>query len=142
VGAATWEEINLGTAGANYGWPGSEGPDNVTAGVTAPLFAYRHSDTTPPGSGPGGFFTGFAITGGVFYPSTGNFSAAYRGSYFFAEHGHRWIARLDLANGNAASTFAQLDGTLGNHNPLDMLVGADGALYVLTRTEIVRISAP
>jgi len=25
-GESTWEEINLGVAGANYGWPGSEGP--------------------------------------------------------------------------------------------------------------------
>ena len=31
-------------AGANYGWPGSEGPDNVGAGVTAPLFTYKHAD--------------------------------------------------------------------------------------------------
>ena len=26
VGAGTWEEINLGAAGANYGWPATEGP--------------------------------------------------------------------------------------------------------------------
>ena len=38
VGLNTWEEINLGAAGANYGWPESEGPDNVGAGVTGPLF--------------------------------------------------------------------------------------------------------
>jgi glucose/arabinose dehydrogenase len=137
VGANTWEEIDVGAAGANYGWPASEGPDDVSTGVTAPLFAYKHSDATPPGSGPGGFFTGFAIAGGAFYPDSGNFPAAYRGNYFFADYVSQWIARLDLANGNAASAFASVDGS-----PVDLLVGNDGALYVLTRSAITRISAP
>ena len=26
VGQSTWEEIDLGQAGANYGWPATEGP--------------------------------------------------------------------------------------------------------------------
>jgi len=137
VGEVTWEEINLGTPGANYGWPGSEGPDNITAGVTAPLFAYKHSNASPPGSGPGGFFVGFAITGGAFYPDSGPFPAAYRGNYFFADFVSHFVARLDLANGNAAYAFASLSG-----DPVDMLVGIDGALYVLTRTSITQISSP
>jgi len=137
VGQGTWEEISLGAPGADYGWPGSEGPDNITAGVTAPLFAYKHENASPPGSGPGGFFVGFAIAGGAFYPSSGNFPAAYRGNYFFADYVSRWIARLDLANGNAAYAFASVGG-----EPVDMLAGADGALYVLTRSSVTRISAP
>ncbi len=70
VGEVTWEEINVGIAGANYGWPASEGPDNVGSGVRGPLFTYKHSDANPLGSGAGGFFKGFAIAGGAFYPST------------------------------------------------------------------------
>ena len=136
VGESTWEEIDLGAAGANYGWPGSEGPDGLGAGITAPLFAYKHSATTPPGSGPGGFFTGIAIAGGSFYPSTGPFPAAYRGSYFFADFGSAFIARLDLAN-NAVYAFGSVSGS-----PVDMLTGIDGALYVLERDGIVRFSAP
>src|SRR5262249_4717410 len=69
VGENTWEEIDAGAAGANYGWPASEGPANVTAGVTAPIFAYGHGSPDP--SGPGGFFTGIAIVGGAFYPGSG-----------------------------------------------------------------------
>jgi glucose/arabinose dehydrogenase len=138
VGENTWEEINLGARGANYGWPGSEGPSNLGAGVTGPLFAYGHAAAAPAGSGPGGFFTGFSIAGGAFYPETGgNFPAAYRGSYFFADFVSRFVGRLDAANGNAAYAFATLSGS-----PVDMLVGAEGALYVLTRSAIVRISAP
>jgi glucose/arabinose dehydrogenase len=137
VGQGTWEEINLGAPGANYGWPASEGPDNVTAGITAPLFAYKHSSASPAGSGPGGFFVGFAIAGGAFYPSSGSFPASHRGNYFFADYVSNWVARLDLANGNAAYAFAAVNGS-----PVDMLVGTDGALYVLTTGGVTRITAP
>jgi glucose/arabinose dehydrogenase len=137
VGQGTWEEIDVGTAGRNFGWPSSEGPDNTT-GFTAPLFAYKHSDASPAGSGPGGFFTGFAIAGGAFYPSSGPFPASYRGNYFFADYISKWVARLDPANSNAAYAFAKIAG-----NPVDMIVGSDGALYVLAEGgSITRITAP
>jgi glucose/arabinose dehydrogenase len=137
VGADTWEEIDAGSAGANYGWPMSEGPDDVKGNITGPLFAYKHSAASPPGSGTGGFFVGIAISGGAFYPSSGgSFPAAYEGNYFFADFGSGFIARLDSANGNAAYAFAQLSG-----NPVDLLVGSDGALYALKRGAIARISA-
>ena len=137
AGANTWEEINAARAGANFGWPGSEGPDNVGAGIDAPLFAYRHSDAAPPGSGPGGFFTGFAIAGGTFYPAAGPYPAPYRNNYFFADFGRRFIGRLDPVNGNAAYAFASISDA-----PVDMLVGIDGALLVLGRAGVTRISSP
>jgi len=135
VGEATWEEVNVGAAGANYGWPSTEGP-TMAAGITAPLFAYKHSAASPAGSGPGGFLTGFSIAGGAFYPASGPFPAAYRGNYFFADYVSRYVGRLDLANGNAASTFATLAA-----NPVDLAVGNDGALYVLGLSGITRIAA-
>jgi glucose/arabinose dehydrogenase len=137
VGQGTWEEINLGMAGANHGWPNSEGPDNLAAGFTAPLFTYKHSAATPAGSGPGGFFTGFAIAGGAFYPAGGTFPAGYRDQYYFADYVSQFVGRIDLANDNAAYAFATLSG-----NPVDLCVGADGALYVLTRSAVARISPP
>lgn len=138
VGENTWEEVNVGAAGANYGWPASEGASGLAAGVTGPLFTYRHTPATPAGSGAGGFLTGLAIAGGSFYPSSGGtFSASYAGNYFFADYLSRFVARLDPANGNAAYTFANLAG-----NPVDVLVGVDGAVNVLTRTSVARISSP
>ncbi len=137
VGENTWEEINLGAAGANYGWPASEGPDNIVAGINAPLFAYKHSATLVPGTGPGGFFIGSSIAGGTFYPTTGPFPAELRGNYFFADFVTRFVGIIDMANGNAAYTFANLVG-----QPVDMRVGLDGALYVLTRNAITQITAP
>jgi glucose/arabinose dehydrogenase len=137
VGQGTWEEVNLGTAGADYGWPASEGPDNITGGRTAPLLAYKHSAASPPGSGPGGFFVGFAIAGGAFYPSTGALPAPWRGNYFFADYVSKFIGAMDLANGNAAYAFGSVSG-----NPVDLLAAQDGALLVLTRNAIVRFAPP
>ena len=135
VGENAWEEIDVGVAGANYGWPGSEGPDNVAAGLAAPLFSYRHSATSPPGSGPGGFFIGQCIAGGAFYPVGGSFPARFHGSYFFGDFVTHVIGRVDLANGNAAYAFAKTAG-----EPVDLRVANDGALLVLTRVNIARIA--
>ena len=60
VGQNAWEEINLGVAGANYGWPTTEGETSDPA-FRSPIYAYGHSD-------------GCAIAGGAFhYPLTSQF---------------------------------------------------------------------
>ena len=135
VGQNTWEEINLGVPGADYGWPSTEGPTSA-AGVTAPLFSYKHTDASPRGSGPGGFFVGFAIAGGSFYPDAAPFPPAYRNSYYFADYVSRFVGRYDWVN-NASYAFGQVSG-----EPVDLMTGNDGALYVLTRNSIVRFSSP
>ena len=137
VGQTTWEEINLGAAGANYGYSPSEGPDNVTPGVTAPLFTYKH-DNDAAGTGPGGFIWGYAIVGGTFYPAAGvpalsRFPTSYRNNYYFADYGRRFIGRMDWLK-NDAYAFAIL-----NKPPVDLLSGADGALYALSRSAVIRI---
>ena len=137
VGQSAWEEVNLGRAGANYGWPFSEGPDGLGAGFVGPLFAYGRNAAVPPGSGPGGFFTGVAIAGGAFYPADGPLGAPWRGNYFFADFGSKLIGLLDAGNANAVYTFGSVSG-----NPVDLLAVADGALLVLTRNAIVRFSSP
>jgi glucose/arabinose dehydrogenase len=75
VGQNTWEEINLGALGANYGWRPFEGPavfSGETPGpgnLTAPIHAYDHS-------------VGVSITGGYAYRGG---SDALHGQYFFAD---------------------------------------------------------
>ncbi len=124
VGQDTWEEINDGVAGSNYGWPNSEGPTSNPA-YRAPLFAYSHDN-------------GCAITGGAFYdPSTQQFPAAFAGKYFFSDLCGGWIHRFDPAT-KAVTTFAS-----GINSPVDLLVDANGNLYYLAygAGALVRISA-
>jgi glucose/arabinose dehydrogenase len=121
----------------NYGWPTAEGRA-ARRRLHGAAVHLPHSDPDPLGSGPGGFITGSAIVGGgTFYPSNGPFPAGYRDQYYFADFIGQFIGRLDAANGNAVYTFARLSA-----QPVDLLVGIDGALYVLTRGGITRISAP
>ena len=42
-----WDEINVLRAGADYGWPGAEGPDG--SGGRRPIFAVRPDDASPSG---------------------------------------------------------------------------------------------
>jgi glucose/arabinose dehydrogenase len=116
VGQNTWEEINDGIAGSNYGWPTTEGPTSDPR-FRGPLFAYGHGSTST---------TGCAITGGTFYnPATAQFPAGYTGKYFFADLCTGWIRVFDPANSTAAD-FAS-----GIVNPVDLKVNPDGSLFYL-----------
>jgi len=134
VGQDTWEEIDLGRAGANYGWPTSEGV-TTNPSFDSPVFAYGHSSNST-------LVTGNAIVGGAFYrPSTVQFPSSWVGQYFFGDYVAGWINRLDRANGNAVYAFARLG------NLTDVRVGSDGALYVLAdvgsgRWGVYRYSKP
>jgi glucose/arabinose dehydrogenase len=116
VGESTWEEVNDGIAGANYGWPKWEGP-SVSARYESPLYAYAH------GTGP---VVGCAIAGGAFYqPATTQFPSRYVGDYFFADLCSGWIRNYDLKTG-IVTDFAS-----GITNPVDVTVSPDGSLYYL-----------
>lgn len=88
VGQGAREEVNVGAAGANYGWPAREGfcaqgantpcpgPD-PGAGYTQPLTDYSHNDARTD-------FGGEYITGGAFVPD-GAWPEEYDGGYIFAD---------------------------------------------------------
>src|SRR5437773_9996358 len=114
VGESTWEEIDLGKAGANYGWPATEGP-TTDPGYKSPVYYYGHSD-------------GCAITGGAFYsPSTPNFPSSYVGKYFFGDYCAGFIRILNPSTAQASGFIS------GASQPVDIQVGADGSLYYLAR---------
>ena len=118
VGEQTWEEINQGAAGANYGWPRYEGPESNPS-YRSPVFAYRQGSTNT---------TGCAITGGAFYnPTTRQFPRGYLGDYFFADFCSGWIRRLDAATGDVTGFATGLSSTV------DLKVSKGGSLYYLSR---------
>jgi glucose/arabinose dehydrogenase len=116
VGQSAWEEIDQGVAGANYGWPATEGVTTNPA-YRSPIYAYGH------GTGP---TLGCAIAGGAFGRAGPSFPSSYAGDYFFADLCGRWINRRTTAG--AVSTFAS-----GIPGPVDLLTAPDGALYYLAR---------
>jgi glucose/arabinose dehydrogenase len=122
VGDEAWEEIDLLTKGANYGWPAVQGPQTGSSQYQNPVYSYQH--------GPGGV-NGICIAGAAFYnPPAGAanaFGAAYAGDYFFADFGAGWVHVLD-ADGGGVADFAT-----GLTNPVDLAVAADGSLLYLQR---------
>jgi glucose/arabinose dehydrogenase len=129
VGESTYEEINDGIAGSNYGWPTTEGPTGNPS-FRSPIYFYGHGTSNT---------TGCAIVGGAFYnPPIAQFPSSYSGKYFFADLCSGWIRVFDPSAGTADG-FAT-----GISSPVDLHVGPDGALYYLARGsggQVFRISA-
>src|SRR5581483_10186654 len=124
VGESTWEEIDAGSAGANYGWPLTEG-ETRDPRFHSPIFVYGH------GNSPS---TGCAITGGVFYnPIFVRFPREYVDKYFFADLCSGWIRRYDPVT-DQATPFAT-----GAWAVVDLRVADGGRLYYLTRNAVWRI---
>lgn len=126
VGEAAWEEINQGVAGANYGWPNSEGYTTNPL-YTSPVYAYGHGSGTSQG---------YAIVGGAFYnPATQSLPSQYAGKYFFMDYVNGWISYVDPAapNPKTPTNFASNIPSSYAGGPVDLEVGPDGALYYLNR---------
>jgi len=132
VGNQRWEEINAGVAGANYGWPLAEGPDETgtpNPAFTYPIFSYFHQQ-------------GCAITGAAIYsPTTVTFPAGYLGKLFFDDYcgidltgqGDSWIAMIDPAAPPPTTQGSFPHFADGLSAPVDLRVANDGALYYLER---------
>jgi glucose/arabinose dehydrogenase/PKD repeat protein len=130
VGQSTWEEIDEGTAGADYGWNVREGHcanGSTTscaappAGMTNPVFDYGRGD----GCG--------SITGGAFVPAS-VWPAAYGATYLFGDYVCGRIFQL-VPNGSGGLDRLIFADGLGSSSAVDLQFGPNGtgrALYYTT----------
>jgi len=118
VGQDTWEEVDIGTRGANYGWPQVEGPSPAgVSGVKYPVYSYQHAGVN------------CAIVGATFYrPWIYAFPAAYDGRYFFGDLCGGFIRVLSPPNYSTATAFAS-----GISSLVDIQTAPDGSLYYLAQ---------
>jgi glucose/arabinose dehydrogenase len=126
VGQSTWEEVNDGIIGSNYGWPNCEGAcPSPNPNFRDPIHQYGRGNSVT---------TGCTVIGAAFYnPATLNFPNAYIGKYFYADFCSGWIRTLDPSNYTTA-LFAT-----GLSNAVDLKVANDGSFYYLERGNTGRL---
>lgn len=128
TGQGAWEAIDLGQAGADYGWNIREGHcarDSTTdcgpppPGMTNPIYDYQHGECG-------------AITGGVFVPR-GIWPPDYDDAYLFGDFicGKIFTLTPDRAGGYARG---ELRTGLGAASVVSMIFGPDGAGQALYYT--------
>ena len=120
VGDETVEEIDLGIAGGNYGWPHCEGtlpPGCERPGDIDPIFTYLHS-------GPGSL--GTCLIGGAF---AGSAFGLLAGDYVFGDCVASVVYRVtpNAARDGLAGPPAAAATNAGT--PSDFVTGPDGAIY-------------
>ncbi|MEK7324189.1 MAG: PQQ-dependent sugar dehydrogenase, partial [Chloroflexota bacterium] len=132
VGQGVWEEVDLGQAGADYGWNVREGhcANNSStncgpppAGMTNPIYDYQHGTGCK------------SITGGAFVPN-GVWPSAYDNSYLYGDYVCGRIFQLK-PNGSGGYTVTSFATGLGASSAVHLTFGPDGAsqsLYYTTYT--------
>src|SRR5215207_9924597 len=120
VGQASFEEINLGRAGANYGWPATEGFFDQAAfpSFTQPIHAYAHG-------------SGASVTGGYVYRGE---SEGLHGQCFFADFvtGQVWTLRFNGSAWIPTERTGQISPDAGQiNNPSSFGEDARGNLYLV-----------
>lgn len=136
-GDHTWEEVNVGASGGNYGWPLYEGP-TTEPGFITPLHAYNHEGQ------------GRSIIAAHFGKSS-RWPSVYANRFLYADYKLNQLFYLDIGPSN------QLLGTglMGPvaTGPVDFAFGPDGALYYVSistqsirkisyRATVASVSAP
>jgi hypothetical protein len=125
------EEIDIVTAGDNYGWPHCEGtlPSGcANPGDVAPIYQYQH-DGSCPGEGALPDSLGSSITGGAF---AGALFGSLDGDYFFGDYTGNTIYHA-VVNGTRTDIVGDPTEFVGNAGgPVDIVFGPDGALYYVS----------
>ncbi|MEM9483918.1 MAG: DUF4347 domain-containing protein, partial [Cyanobacteria bacterium P01_F01_bin.116] len=126
---ASWEDLHVATlsdAGANFGWPFYEGPNNFGQQLpdyVPPLFSVQHQDAR-------------AIIAGEIYRGN-QLPGVYQDAFFFADYAKGWLRALTFdSEGNVTNDVPDGGFKLGPNNtdlqignPVGVHVGPDGALY-------------
>lgn len=119
VGGDAWEELDVVTAGGNYGWPLAEGVCDGCAYVN-PIYTYAH---TPPPEKAG------SITAVMVYTDT-EFGPEYQNKVFIADYTLGWIKELTFDSTYSSfiseKTFDSNAGTV-----VKLAQGPDGNIYQL-----------
>lgn len=139
VGWNTWEEVDHGPAGANFGWPCFEGngPQPTYQSRFAQCAQLPASSVTPP------FFTydrgsGSAVIGGPFYTDN-HYPQEYWDNFFFADYTGNWIRRVVLDSQHRPVSVQPFATDV--QAPVALTLGPDGMIYYLSFTtgEVRRI---
>ncbi|MEQ1899310.1 MAG: putative Ig domain-containing protein [Devosia sp.] len=144
TGWYSWEEINTGAKGANFGWPFYEGGDNgqlvktpayqnqqaaidfyakVASGqitVTPAYRAFGHADADPG-------FQFSAIVGSSTIYTGDKYPAAFQNDYFFTDIVDGEIYSVDIND----RTKAQFVTDIGAYGPANFIQGPDGYMYMM-----------
>jgi glucose/arabinose dehydrogenase len=131
VGEVTWEEVDIGVAGGNFGWPGMEGnhcTGNGSCTGLPDIFEYNHNGS------------GAAITGGDFYTGV-TFPSQYRNVYFYGDSVDSFIRYLVLdGSNNVVSDNAFATGASG---PVEIRYHDNAIWYTAINTgQLRRITFP
>jgi glucose/arabinose dehydrogenase len=128
VGQNVWEEINLGQAGADYGWNTREGNcangsasncGSAPSGLTNPIYAYQHDGCN-------------SITGGAFIPN-GFWPSNYDNGYLFSDYVCGKIFLLKKSGSSYTAT--EFVTGLGGSSAVHLTFGPNGSgrsLYYTT----------
>jgi glucose/arabinose dehydrogenase/regulation of enolase protein 1 (concanavalin A-like superfamily) len=119
VGGDQWEELDIVTAGANYGWPLAEGVCDG-CGFANPIYTYHHTD--PPAKAG-------SITGVMVY--TGDtFGEEYKNKVFIADYTLGWIKELTFDSTYTSFISEKMfDDQAGT--TVKLAQGPDGNIYQL-----------
>ena len=140
VGWTTWEEVNTGGAGANFGWPYYEGISGTSQvqplyaatpegqaffqnppAVVAPIYALNHEAT-----GIDAIILGDII-------STGYYGPQYQGDLLLNDLGQGIVRHISFdASGNLVASVGEF--TTGAQYFVAMREGPDGAIYYCALT--------
>jgi glucose/arabinose dehydrogenase len=131
VGNSTWEEVDIGVPGGNFGWPGMEGNhctgNGSCTGLPA-IFEYNHNGT------------GASITGGDFYEGS-TFPPGYAHVYFYGDEVDSYLRYLVLDTNNVVlsdNAFAT-----GADGPVDIRYHDNAMWYLSINTgQLRRITFP